>query len=92
MTGSSESVQPAPSSQGGCEPQGPSRGPAPASGCSLGRKDTLLAELAADCLKGHSGRDYTVFCGFCRHRESQSPGTWKGRKADILFCELRGPP
>lgn len=32
--------------------------------CRLGRKDMMLAELAASCLKGHSARDFTVFVAF----------------------------
>lgn len=47
----------------------------------------MLAELAASCLKGHS-EETSLFLWLLRHRESQSPGTWRDRKADILFCEL----
>lgn len=47
----------------------------------------MLAELAARCLKGHS-EETSLFLWLLRHRESQSPGTWRDRKADILFCEL----
>lgn len=47
----------------------------------------MLAELAAHCLKGHS-EETSLFLWLLRHRESQSPGTWRDRKADILFCEL----
>lgn len=60
MTGSSEPLQPDPPAGVGCEPPED----VSASGCRLGSKGILPAELAAGYLKGHSRRDFTVFVAF----------------------------